>query len=45
MNKADLIIALKVVRIRREVKGRKGKTITSIFGVSLEDQEPKQFRF
>ncbi len=28
-----------VVRIRREVKGRKGKTVTSIFGVPLEDQE------
>ena len=32
-----------VVRIRREVKGRKGKTVTSIFGVPLEDQELKQF--
>ena len=31
-----------VVRIRREVKGRKGKTVTAIFGVPLEDQELKQ---
>jgi len=32
-----------VVRIRREVKGRKGKTVTVIFGVPLEDKELKQF--
>ena len=32
-----------VVRIRREVKGRKGKTVTSIFGVPLDDKELKQF--
>ncbi len=31
-----------VVRIRREVKGRKGKTVTSIFGVPLDDKELKQ---
>jgi translation initiation factor 1 len=32
-----------VVRIRREVKGRKGKTVTSIFGLTLEGDERKQF--
>ena len=32
-----------IVRIRREVKGRKGKTVTSVFGVPLEDKEIKQF--
>jgi len=32
-----------VVRIRREIKGRKGKTVTSIFGVPLDDKELKQF--
>jgi translation initiation factor 1 len=32
-----------IVRIRREVKGRKGKTVTSVFGVPLDDQELKQF--
>ena len=32
-----------VVRIRREVKGRKGKTVTSIFGLPLDDGELKQF--
>lgn len=31
-----------VVRIRREVKGRKGKTVTAIFGVSLDDKKLKQ---
>ena len=30
-----------VVRIRREVKGRKGKTVTAIFGVPLDDKELK----
>ncbi|MFC1815734.1 translation initiation factor Sui1 [Thermodesulfobacteriota bacterium] len=32
-----------VIRIRREVKGRKGKTVTAIFGVTLDDKELKQF--
>ncbi len=32
-----------IIRIRREVKGRKGKTITALFGVPLEDTELKQF--
>ncbi len=32
-----------VVRIRREVKGRKGKMVTAIFGVPLDDKELKQF--
>ena len=31
-----------VVRIGREVKGRKGKTVTAIFGVPLDDKELKQ---
>jgi len=31
------------VRIRREVKGRGGKTVTTVFGVSLEGQALKQF--
>jgi translation initiation factor 1 len=32
-----------IVRIRREVKGRKGKTVTAVFGVSLKDRDLKQF--
>lgn len=32
-----------VVRIRREVKGRKGKTVTLVFGVPLNDRDLKQF--
>ena len=32
-----------IVRIRREVKGRKGKTVTSVFGVPLFDRDLKQF--
>ena len=32
-----------IVRIRREVKGRKGKTVTAIFGVPLDDKELKSF--
>ncbi|MBL7181304.1 MAG: translation initiation factor Sui1 [Desulfobacterales bacterium] len=32
-----------VIRIRREVKGRKGKTVTSIFGIPLNDNDLKQF--
>jgi translation initiation factor 1 len=31
------------VRIKREVKGRKGKTITAVFGVPLDDKKLKQF--
>lgn len=32
-----------VVRIRRDVKGRKGKTVTAVFGVPLKDKELKEF--
>lgn len=32
-----------IVRIRREVKGRKGKTVTSIFGIPLDDKNILQF--
>ena len=32
-----------IVRIRREVKGRKGKTVTAVFGVPLKDRDLKQF--
>jgi translation initiation factor 1 len=32
-----------VVRIRREVKGRKGKTVTAVFGVPLNDKKLQQF--
>jgi len=32
-----------IVRIRREVKGRKGKTVTALFGVALDDRRLKQF--
>ncbi len=32
-----------VIRIRREVKGRRGKTVTAIFGVPLGEKELKQF--
>ena len=31
------------VRIRREVKGRKGKTATVVVGIPLEDDDLKQF--
>jgi translation initiation factor 1 len=31
------------VRIRREVKGRKGKTATVITGIPLDDNDMKQF--
>jgi translation initiation factor 1 len=31
------------IRIRREVKGRGGKTVTSVWGVPLEGQALKQF--
>jgi translation initiation factor 1 len=32
-----------IVRIRREVKGRKGKTVTAVFGIPLADKKLKQF--
>lgn len=32
-----------IVRIRREIKGRKGKTATVIFGMPLDDNDLKQF--
>ena len=32
-----------IVRIRRETKGRGGKTVTAIFGVPLDDKELQQF--
>jgi translation initiation factor 1 len=32
-----------IVRIRREVKGRKAKTVTAVFGVPLDDEKLKQF--
>ena len=32
-----------IVRIRREVKGRKGKTVTAVFGVPLNDKKLQQF--
>jgi translation initiation factor 1 len=32
-----------IVRIRREVKGRKGKTVTTVFGVPLADRKLEQF--
>ena len=32
-----------IVRIRREVKGRKGKTVTAVFGVQLDDKKLHQF--
>ena len=32
-----------VVRIRREVKGRRGKTVTAVLGLPLDDKELKQF--
>ena len=31
-----------IVRIRREVKGRKGKTVTAVFGVPLNDKKLQQ---
>ena len=32
-----------IVRIRREVKGRKGKTVTVVLGVRLDDKKLQQF--
>ncbi|MEJ2657063.1 MAG: translation initiation factor Sui1 [Desulfobacterales bacterium] len=32
-----------IIRIRREVKGRKGKTVTAVFGIPLDDRKLKQF--
>ena len=31
-----------IVRIRRETKGRKGKTVTAVFGVPLNDKKLQQ---
>ena len=31
-----------IVRIRREVKGRKGKTVTAVFGLPLNDNKLQQ---
>ena len=33
----------RIVRIRREVKGRKGKTVTAVFGVPLDDKKIHKF--
>ena len=30
-----------IIRIRRETKGRKGKTVTTVFGFDLDDQAVK----
>jgi translation initiation factor 1 len=32
-----------IVRIRREVKGRKGKTVTAAFGLPLEKEKLQEF--
>ncbi len=32
-----------IVRIRREVKGRKGKTVTAVLGIPHDDKKLKQF--
>ncbi|MFP4350691.1 MAG: translation initiation factor Sui1 [Thermodesulfobacteriota bacterium] len=32
-----------IVRIQRETKGRKGKTVTAVFGVPLADKDLKEF--
>jgi translation initiation factor 1 len=31
-----------IVRIRRETKGRKGKTVTAVFGLQLDDKKLQQ---
>ena len=31
------------IRIQREVKGHKGKTVTAVFGVPLENEELRKF--
>jgi translation initiation factor 1 len=31
------------IRIQKEVKGRKGKTVTAVFGLPLENQELREF--
>ena len=31
-----------IIRIRRETKGRKGKTVTTVFGFDLDDQALKR---
>ncbi|MDX1285788.1 MAG: translation initiation factor Sui1 [Draconibacterium sp.] len=30
-----------IIRVQREVKGRKGKTVTTVFGFDLDDKELK----
>jgi translation initiation factor 1 len=32
-----------IVRVRRENKGRKGKTVTTIFGLALDENELREF--
>jgi translation initiation factor 1 len=32
-----------IVKIRREVKGRKGKTVTAVLGIPLDDKKLHQF--
>jgi translation initiation factor 1 len=32
-----------IERIRREVEGRKGKTVTAVFGIRLDDKKLQQF--
>lgn len=32
-----------VIRVRREVKGRKGKMVTAVFGLPLENEELQEF--
>ena len=32
-----------IIRIQRETKGRKGKTVTTVFGFDLDDQDLKSF--
>ncbi len=32
-----------IVRVQRETKGRKGKTVTAVFGVPLADKDLKDF--
>lgn len=32
-----------VIRVQREVKGRKGKTVTAVYGVPLEGEELQKF--
>ena len=39
----SVIISETSVRIRREVKGRKGKTVTAVFGIPHDDKKLQQF--